>query len=62
MIKKTSFNSFTRHTQWAPEAYHVIDLIGDRLIERLSVIKHRPKWILDLGSGDATFSRKLGRL
>ena len=52
-------DAFNRHIQWPKACYQVIDELGERLLERLAAIKHKPETILDLGSGCGSTTQRL---
>lgn len=58
-LSKEICNAFNQHALSYEKAALVQHEIGQRLFERLELIKMDPKWILDLGCGTGIFSKVL---
>ena len=59
IILPHTMHSFNRHTHWSNAAYQPIKVISEQLLQRLHGIKHKPRRILDIGSGNGTFTQAL---
>ncbi len=62
MTKKVIANAFSAAAKLYDRAAAIEQEIGQRLLERLSLVNLTPKHILDLGCGTGYFTRKLQKL
>lgn len=58
-VKTEICKAFNNHAVQYEQSAKIQHEIGERLFERLDYLKIKPKYVLDLGCGPGTFSRRL---